>query len=119
MSRILLSQASRHVWSRLTFDVRLRKMAMPDSSDKLILSLSPDEALVLFDFLSRFSDDDELRIDDQAEQRVLWDLCCLLERQLVEPFDENYALLLAQARSRVRDSELETKKGEQDASPNP
>jgi hypothetical protein len=44
-------------------------------------STEPDEALVLFEFLSRFSDTDELRVEDQAEQRALSNLCCLLEKQ--------------------------------------
>lgn len=69
------------------------------------LHLTGDEALVLFDFLSRFSDTDELTLEDQAEERVLWTLCCALERQLVEPFRPDYPALLAAARERVRDEE--------------
>ena len=40
---------------------------------------------------------------DPAEQRVLRDAECMLERVLVEPFNADYALLLEAARSRVRD----------------
>jgi hypothetical protein len=69
------------------------------------LEITSDEALVLFDFLARYSEHNELRIDDQAEQRVLWNLCCVLEKSLPELFDSNYKKLLADARSRVRDQE--------------
>jgi hypothetical protein len=67
--------------------------------------LTPDEALVLFELLFRYSDSDELRIADQSEQRALWNLCCLLEKQLVEPFKANYVELLEAARNRLRDNE--------------
>ena len=68
------------------------------------IELNPSEALVLFEFLSRYSDADELVIQDQAEQRVLWNICCDLEKQLVEPFKKNYAELLEAARTKTRDS---------------
>jgi len=67
------------------------------------VELSRSEALVLFEFLSRFSNEDELRIRDQAEEKVLWDICALLESSLTEPFVENYRELLEKARAKVRD----------------
>jgi len=67
------------------------------------ISLTDDEALVLFEFLSRFSETDSLTIEDQAEERILWNLCCDLESVLVEPFKEDYANILAQARQNIRD----------------
>ncbi len=67
------------------------------------LDLSRNEALVLFEFLSRYSDSDELTIVDQAEQRVLWDLCCLLEKSLTEPFASNYHDVISRARDAIRD----------------
>jgi hypothetical protein len=76
---------------------------MGDRTQNIKFTLSQDEALVLFEFLSRFSDDNALRIEDPAEARVLWDLCCLLEEQLAEPFREDYAELLERARAAVRD----------------
>jgi len=72
-------------------------------SEKISLELTSSEALVLFEFLSRFSDDDELKLEDQPEERVLWDLCASLESILVEPFAENYIELLEKARAEVRD----------------
>ena len=69
------------------------------------LELSGDEALVLFEFVSRFSESDRLSIADQAEARALWNLCCLLQKQLVEPFSPDYTLLLQRARDRLRDED--------------
>lgn len=68
------------------------------------IELNSDEALVLFEFLSNFSDTDQLKIEDQAEKRVLRNMCCDLEKVLVEPFQENYPELLEAARTRTRDS---------------
>jgi hypothetical protein len=45
--------------------------------------------------------------DDQAEQRVLWDVECMLERVLWEPFSADYGSLLDAARSAVRDEVVE------------
>jgi hypothetical protein len=67
------------------------------------IDLSADEALVLFEFLTRYTDSDRLETVDQAEQRVLWNLCALLERSIVPPVDPNYAEQLASARGRLRD----------------
>lgn len=76
-----------------------------DGSESVIVSLSEDEALVLYEFLTRFDTRGDLRVEDQAEERVLWDLLCLLEQQLVPPLRHDYAALLATARARVRDPE--------------
>jgi hypothetical protein len=76
-------------------------MTTPDAA--VSLSLTADEALVLFEFLQRFSDEDCLRIEDQAEQRVLWNLCSMLEKSLSVPFAADYSIRLAEARDRLRD----------------
>lgn len=75
------------------------------SRPKVMLELSDDEALVLFDWLRRFNHSETKSFEDQAEQRVLWDIESMLEAALVEPLDANYDILLAAARARVRDSE--------------
>jgi len=81
---------------------------MPSTKqDEVEIRLTPDEALVLFECLSRYSDTDELRVEDQSEQRALWNLCCLLEKQLVEPFKPNNVKLLQSARDRLRDKDDE------------
>ncbi|WP_428306030.1 hypothetical protein [Lacipirellula sp.] len=67
-----------------------------------VLELTSDEALVLFEFLSRFSENDTLAIEDQAEERVLWKLLGLLEERLAEPFDPEWAAIISAARNRLR-----------------
>ena len=67
------------------------------------LCLTRNEAIVLFELLSRYADGSALAIADQAEQRVLWDLCSMLERELHEPISPDYDELLARAREAVRD----------------
>lgn len=68
------------------------------------IELSSDEALVLHAWITRFNKRRSNDFEDQAEQRVLWNVESLLEESLVEPFLEEYDSLLAQARDRVRDS---------------
>ena len=67
------------------------------------LELTSDEALVLFEFLQRFDDEDTLAIRDQAEERALGNLHCLLQKQLVAVFHPDYKVLLAASRDRLRD----------------
>ena len=68
---------------------------------KVTVELSSAEALVLFEFLSRFSDDEILTIEHQAEEQVLWEVHESLESFLAEPFAPNYDELLAKARAEV------------------
>ena len=74
-------------------------------SEKVTLELSKNEALVFFDWITRFNEADDHSFADQAEQRVLWDLEAILEKNLAEPLADNYGDLLAEARNRVRDPE--------------
>ncbi|OLF09729.1 hypothetical protein BLA60_18275 [Actinophytocola xinjiangensis] len=73
------------------------------TADRVVVELDGDEALVLFDWISRINRRGAAEFEDQAEQRVLWDIECSLEKSLVEPFGEDYPALLAAARDRVRD----------------
>jgi hypothetical protein len=75
---------------------------MPDA---IPIQLTPDEALVLFEWLSRFNENGDATFRDQAEQRVLWDVHAALESNLVAPLDPQYDRLLAEARGQVRDAE--------------
>ncbi|PSL02133.1 hypothetical protein CLV30_11188 [Haloactinopolyspora alba] len=75
-------------------------------ADEVKIRLSRDQALVLFDWLARTGDADQpVAFEDQAEQRVLWDLEALLEGALVEPLRDDYRTTLGEARARVRDEE--------------
>ncbi len=80
-------------------------MNQPDE-DRVTIRLTKEEAIVLFEFLGRFNerDRDEL-FEDQAEQRVLWDIECILEKRLAEPFRADYPAIVRRAREQVRDEE--------------
>jgi hypothetical protein len=67
------------------------------------ITLTSDEALVLFDLLTRYSQTDVLGTRDQSEQRALWNLQCLLENVLPEALHRDYKSLLAKAQEQLRD----------------
>ncbi len=69
---------------------------------KVEITLSSDEALVLFEFLSRFSEDDELSIHDPSEKQALWNFLAVLEKQLEKPFSKKYSELLESARKALK-----------------
>lgn len=73
-------------------------MNKPEDKARGKSHLTPDEALVLSSFLSRFSDTDKLNIEHEGEAQALWNLCCLLEKELVEPFKPEYQEILNAAR---------------------
>ena len=77
----------------------------PDSerNSDVRVTLTPDEALVLFEFLSRFDETDVLAIKDHAEEKALWKLLGKLEEILVPPLRPDYKQLLEAARTRLRD----------------
>ncbi|MGN6546924.1 MAG: hypothetical protein ACTHK7_17855 [Aureliella sp.] len=68
------------------------------------ITLTEDEAVVMFEFLARFTDTNLLGTEDQAEQRALWNFHGLLERKLTAPFAPNYQELLTAARDALRDN---------------
>ncbi len=67
------------------------------------ITLTKNEALVLFEFLTRFSETERLEINNQAEERVLWDLQCTLEKELQNETGYGYEKHLEQARNQIRD----------------
>jgi hypothetical protein len=71
---------------------------------KVRLELTSDEALVFYDWLTRFNQQDKTTFADQAEERILFDLEAMLEKTLVAPLQAEYAVLVAQARAKVRDT---------------
>jgi hypothetical protein len=73
-----------------------------DRPEEYVLTLTNAEAVVLFELVSRFRTTDVLEFEDRAEAQALWNLCCLLEKQLVEPFDPNFKMLLHAARDELR-----------------
>src|SRR5690242_11553250 len=72
------------------------------SDETVPVSLSLNEAIVLFEFLSRNVKNRDLRIEHEAERTVLSDLLCTLERQLNAPLAPNYSEVLAEARRSLK-----------------
>lgn len=73
------------------------------NSRKILVELTNQEALVLFEFLRRCDDENNYKFADQAEERMLWKLEGFLEKQLVEIFSPDYGRLLEEAREQIRD----------------
>lgn len=71
------------------------------ASAGVTLTLTADEALVLFEWLVREGGRGTVPREHQAEQTVLWSIEAQLERTLAEPLRRDYVALLAAARERV------------------
>jgi hypothetical protein len=72
------------------------------TANEVTLGLTMHEALVLIAFLLRFRDRERLRIEHEAEQLILWDVCALLEQQLGHELqDPAWNRLLGDAQQRV------------------
>lgn len=70
------------------------------------ITLTSDEALVLFELLHLWEDADRVSAPEhQGERIALWSLSAILERELREPFDARYADLVAAARDRLTAAE--------------
>jgi len=70
-------------------------------SEDITIRLSRDEALVLFEFLSRFDDHDDFKLRHNAESLAFSRLKAQLDKALVEPFRPEYGELLRAARERL------------------
>ena len=70
------------------------------------VSLTGDEALVLFDLLHRWEDAEQVGTpQDKAEQVAVWNLSAALEKVLIEPFNPDYARLVSESRERLAPTE--------------
>lgn len=65
------------------------------------LRLTKDEALVLFEWLTKHDEGERSQRDDKAESRVFDSLLVQLEKSLVEPLREDYRDLLKAARAKL------------------
>ena len=65
------------------------------------IRLSEDEALVLFEYFSRFDDTDSLAFEHSSEYLALQRLAGQIDRTTAAMFEPNYNELLAQARARI------------------
>ena len=80
---------------------------MAEETAPVTIELPRDEALVLFELLHRWEDENSVGGPlEQGEQVALWALSCLLERVLVEPFHEDYGELVEAARTRLDPEDL-------------
>lgn len=78
---------------------------MANTAD-VTITLTSDEALVLFELLHRWEDAGQVSAPEhQGEQVALWNLSALLERELREPFDADYGDLVDAARDRLTPTE--------------
>lgn len=76
------------------------------SKNEINIKLTRNESLVLFEFLRRIDEQEDLNIFvDQAEERVLWDIESKLEENLDEIFKKDYRYIIQKAREDVRDKE--------------
>lgn len=79
-------------------------MESTQKNNKVLLELTKEEAIVLLDWLSRFNEDEKSKFfQDQAEERVLWNMEASLEKTISEVFESNYGEILYKAREKVRD----------------
>jgi len=83
----------------------MTKIKIKREKDEIILSLGKDEAIVLFEFLAEFNENDQPDLfNDQADQRVLYDIESVLETVIDEAFSDDYLDVVAKARGNVRDN---------------
>lgn len=71
------------------------------ATNDVTITLTADEALVLFEMLHRWEADEVSQPQHQGEQVALWNLSALLERVVSEPFRLDYTHLVEQARARL------------------
>lgn len=71
---------------------------------QVVFELSKEEAIVLFDWLTRFNEIENIELfNDESEKRVLFDMESLLERELTEPLKSNYLEILLKARNKLKE----------------
>lgn len=72
---------------------------------EVIIKFSDEEALVLLEWLHNMNEQEHKSLfQDQAEERILFDLEAALEEVILVTFEGNYIDTLSKARTRVRDN---------------
>jgi hypothetical protein len=80
----------------------LKRPTALSMNENVTITLSHDEALVLFEFFSRFCDDgDGFIMRHTAEYVAFMGVSAQLDKAMVEPFEPRYAELLSAARDRI------------------
>lgn len=81
-------------------------MKANNKNKNIVITFSKEEALVLLEWLHNFNEEEHPTLfQDQAEQRVLWDMEAELEKVVSVIFDNNYQEILSKARHKIRDEE--------------
>jgi hypothetical protein len=72
-------------------------------SEDIKISLTHDEALVLFEFFARFQESDQFALRHNSEFIAFSHIAGQIEETLVEPFKSDYLELLQKAQKRLAD----------------
>ncbi len=67
------------------------------------LDINKEEAIVLWNILRRYSETGLLGTEDQAEQRALWNLECVLEKTVGNFYEGEWEFALNSAYEKLRD----------------
>ncbi|PHS63021.1 MAG: hypothetical protein COB09_12365 [Thalassobium sp.] len=67
------------------------------------LDLTSEEIIVLTGLLKRYSESGVFAIEDQAEQRALWNLECVLEKVVGNLYEGEWSEVLNSAQNSLRD----------------
>jgi hypothetical protein len=70
-------------------------------NEPVTITLSGEEALILFEFFARFQDENDFQLRHNAEFVAFSRLSAQLDHALVAPFRPDYQELLAHAREQV------------------
>lgn len=73
------------------------------AKETITITLTRDEALVVDDLLETFTDQPAVQIAHPAQRRALWNLACLIEKELVETFNPDYKERLEIAKKNLTD----------------
>ena len=81
-------------------------MKSKNENRSISLELSEDEAIVLLEWLHNFNEKERPTLfQDQAEERILFDLEAELEKVISGTFADDYKSIITKARDRIRDRE--------------
>lgn len=81
-------------------------MRANNENKSVVIKFSEEEALVLLEWLHKFNEEERpALIQDQSEERILFDLEAELETVVSNIFDSNYQVALFEARQKIRDVE--------------
>ena len=90
-----------------TTELQMNRLHIEKSGKEIVIAINNHEAIVLFDLLHRINHRNLVYFEDQAEERVLFDLEAVLETSISEILSSDYDNLLKIARENIRDKDEE------------